>query len=469
MGIKSWDDLWIIEGMSSLYETHFMSLLFPDRIKTFNDHFAQFTSDTAHLYDFTNDEDDELWSLNHHVEITDEIILKFDFITYKKAAAVLKTFQEAMGEKTWMKGLRYFLKKMQFQSADASDLHSALQKAYDEDHPNSGIDLAQYMETWENQPGFPVVTVKKENGKVIFTQERFIKGNGEIYAIPISFATAKNPNFEDKTAALWMTTKQLEIDYDDDWIIANIQNSGYYYVNYDDKLWNDITSQLLRNHSTIHYLNRIHLTLNHYWLARKGLANKANLLKMFDYMKFERDLTVWNEADLILRRLNEAFSPFWFHEDYEKYVRNIVEINYYANGYNSESVVSDWACKCGLQACQSNAIAELILLKNQTKDNGTNQKVFCNGIRADKQLFRTFWELLLKSTDDLFRSKILSSLACSNDQELLLEYLQSSINETFNYSNSERVDIITASIDNPKSLQIAYDFLKDNYKTVHHL
>lgn len=471
VSIKSWDDLWIIEGIASLYETHLMSLLFPDRAKEFSDYFVLSTVYIAHAIDTDdNDNDDKVWPLNRHVETAEEINTKFNLVSYKKAAAVLRNFQEAIGHETWLKGLRLFLKEMIFKPADASDLHRALQKAYDDDHPGSSTFLGALMETWESQPGFPMLTVTKHDGKLILTQERYPEGNGEIYAIPINYATASNPDFENKTAAVWMTDRKMEMEYDDEWIIFNIQNTGYYFVNYDDELWGDITVQLLRNHSSIHYMNRILLLLNHLRAARKGFASMSNVLKMFDYMKFERDSTVWNEADDIIYTLDKAFAEFWFYKDFKEFVRNIVEMNYHLNGHDTRSpVVTDWACKTGLEACTTDALEKLVLLI-KTKDSAATREDYCYGIRAaNETIFSHFWKLLIDSDDESLKLKLINGLACSSNEDLLREYLQSSINQTFRYTDQDRLNIIEAMIEHNNGLHIAFDFMLENYEAIYQM
>ena len=41
-----------------------------------------------------------------------------------------------------------------------------------------------------------------------------------------------------------------------EWVIFNVQETGYYKVNYDDQNWVMITSQLASDHTAIHTINR---------------------------------------------------------------------------------------------------------------------------------------------------------------------------------------------------------------------
>ena len=42
----------------------------------------------------------------------------------------------------------------------------------------------------------------------------------------------------------------------DQWVIFNVQETGYYKVNYDEQNWVMITSQLASDHRAIHTINR---------------------------------------------------------------------------------------------------------------------------------------------------------------------------------------------------------------------
>ena len=45
------------------------------------------------------------------------------------------------------------------------------------------------------------------------------------------------------------------------WVIFNVQETGYYKVNYDEQNWNMISSQLTSDHGAIHAINRAQVRL----------------------------------------------------------------------------------------------------------------------------------------------------------------------------------------------------------------
>ena len=83
--------------------------------------------------------------LNQYVESSHEIRYKFDTTTYNKGSIILKMFMEVMTEATFTKGVRNYLISRQFQSASPEDLFNGLQQAFDEDFPDSHLDIASMM------------------------------------------------------------------------------------------------------------------------------------------------------------------------------------------------------------------------------------------------------------------------------------------------------------------------------------
>lgn len=67
-------------------------------------------------------------------------------------------------------------------------------------------------------------------------QNRFILSGStgsynETYWVPINFATTDNPDFEDTTATLWLTSSSLNYNAslsNSSWIVINKQQTGMY-------------------------------------------------------------------------------------------------------------------------------------------------------------------------------------------------------------------------------------------------
>lgn len=182
--------------------------------------------------------------------------------------------QNSITDETWRKGLNIFLNERQFNSTNSAQLYSNIQIAVDEDIPVNTPDISAIMSTFELQAGLPLVTISRSGPVISFHQERFFYGNDmseNIWSIPINYVVGSNPDFSQTTADLWLGGERTQTIQSDtapkpwtanDWIIVNIQQKGYYRVNYDNTLWNQIIAQLNsggEGFAAIHRANRAQL------------------------------------------------------------------------------------------------------------------------------------------------------------------------------------------------------------------
>lgn len=122
------------------------------------------------------------------------------------------------------------------------------------------------MEPWTTQAGYPVVTVRVHENRASFevTQKRFFlneqsREDKTVWTVPLSYASANDNSDFAVTKARFF----LQPNYDEglnvtigkiDWIVFNVQQTGFYRVNYDEKTWQHIADALQRG--VIHVLNR---------------------------------------------------------------------------------------------------------------------------------------------------------------------------------------------------------------------
>ena len=93
--------------------------------------------------------------------------------------------------------------------------------------------------------------------------------------VPLTYATQSNPNFDQTKVSVWMSDKDAQMKIEgmppkDQWVVFNIQQTGYYRVNYDQENWNALIQQLNTNHRTINVINRAQIIDDALDLARAG-------------------------------------------------------------------------------------------------------------------------------------------------------------------------------------------------------
>lgn len=220
--------------------------------------------------------------------------------------------QVALGVETWTKGLRNYLTTKQYDSATSDDLYSGLQQAVNQDVAINPPNVATIMRTWENQAGYPVVTVSRSGNQLTLTQERFYytqETSSSVWWVPINYVVGSNPDFSDTKPDLWMQgQKTVNLQSNtapkswnvNDWIVVNIQESSYYRVNYDDNLWNLLIEQLHGDFSKIHLLNRAQLVDDSLNLARAGKIDYNVPFAILEYLAKENDYIPWASVSFLI-------------------------------------------------------------------------------------------------------------------------------------------------------------------------
>src|SRR5262249_26146546 len=113
----------------------------------------------------------------------------FDVLTYQKGAALLRMLEQHIGPEAFRDGVRRYLTTHQYGNAEAADLWRAL-------GGGSGHAIAAIMDGWVLRPGYPVVTVTREDGgrRLVFSQRRFgyqkIRRESPPWRIPIVYKVA---------------------------------------------------------------------------------------------------------------------------------------------------------------------------------------------------------------------------------------------------------------------------------------
>lgn len=212
-----------------------------------------------------------------------------------------------MGDEVWVKGLKYYLDAKNMSAVSSADLHTGLQKIYDEELKDSkgALNIASVMLSWENQAGCPLVNVKRDRNQLILTQERFFyektESSSSLWWIPVNFVSkSTSSSFSEVAADYWIPGNRsvnIELSSEitiDDWIIVNKQQGFYYRVNYDETLWNVIIKQLRDgDHEKIHLLSRAQLIDDSLNLARAGKISYRIPFEILEHLAKETDYIPW--------------------------------------------------------------------------------------------------------------------------------------------------------------------------------
>ena len=93
--------------------------------------------------------------------------------------------------------------------------------------------------------------------------------------VPLTYTSQDQPDFSQTQAKVWMKDSEAQVTVTslppkDQWVIFNLQQTGYYRVNYDDHNWNLLILQLMNDHSAIATVNRAQIIDDAMNLAKAG-------------------------------------------------------------------------------------------------------------------------------------------------------------------------------------------------------
>ncbi|XP_070502297.1 aminopeptidase N-like isoform X2 [Chironomus tepperi] len=472
-----WSDLWLNEGFATLYEYLIPHLLYPDDgwMESFR------TGEINYSFGYDVLSRSGAVPMHHYVETPAAIDGRFNSISYTKSGVVLNMFREALSDATFTKGLTKYLNKMSLKVATPQDLFTSLQDALNEDIPENNVDIARVMSSWVYQAGYPLVSVSRnQNGVLVLTQRRYPDGNDEVYSIPLSFATKAQPNFEKKTASAWMLNKTVEIPQqsfgmsDDDWIVFNVQQTGYYRVTYSSDLWKSIAKGLLENHNQFHLVNRrvlqTELMLG-YSVLKELMA--TDVLDVLSYLANESEYLLWTDARSSISSLNVTLFGTELYPEYLNFVRSITKKqldviglapieNESANIRSLRNQVKTLNCYALDEACLDHELQKLALYKEDVQENPVPD--FCSGFRnANSTIYGYYLNEIAGNLQLPLRSRIVSSIGCSLDENLL-RITALMVEDSKNViTTTERTTIINNMlISSTIGFKVAFEYLERN-------
>ncbi|MEY2493367.1 MAG: hypothetical protein QOH24_2318 [Verrucomicrobiota bacterium] len=157
----------------------------------------------------------------------------FDDITYKKGQSFIRMLESFIGEEPFRDGIRRYINAHKYSNSTTADLWNALSET-------SGKPIAEIAAGWTEQPGFPLVTVKRERGgHVSLLQQRFTIGFednlGLLWKIPLTYFI----DGQSAPVTMLMSDKRAELTEvpDDRALKLNVNGAGNYRVAYDAPSW----------------------------------------------------------------------------------------------------------------------------------------------------------------------------------------------------------------------------------------
>ena len=157
----------------------------------------------------------------------------FDGITYEKGAAVLRMFEEWLGEDNFRAAMREYLKRHSFGSGSSNDLIATIA-----DVSKKGETLAKAMRSFLDQPGLPLVHTELScaDGKatLAMSQARYLPfgvmaANESTWGVPVCARFGRGGASTTQCFLLDQSKQSFPVEGGcADWYLPNANASGYY-------------------------------------------------------------------------------------------------------------------------------------------------------------------------------------------------------------------------------------------------
>ncbi|XP_019622953.1 PREDICTED: aminopeptidase Ey-like isoform X2 [Branchiostoma belcheri] len=475
-----WEDLWLKEGFASTAE--YPGVDFVEPTWAMEDQFLIADLHPVFALDSLSTSHPISLPVNH----PDEISQIFDTISYSKGASIIRMMSSFLGS-SYTKGIKSYLERYQFANAVQDDLWNSLTEAAQEDG-RTDVQVKEVMDTWTLQMGFPVVTVTRDysNGRVTATQRHFLydpevnvpeSPYNYVWQVPLTYTTEEDMNFADPPRT-WIRDRTEEFPVSvapTSWLIANVNQTGYFRVNYDITNWGLLTNFLNSdNFQDIPVATRSSLIDDAFNIAQSGGLSSVIALDLSRYLEREREYLPWASASGAFGYISRMMAGTDSSQHLERYVLNLALPLYNRLGwedtgghlerYNRMTILS-MACNFGYNGCLQNASQKFSEWKaGRSVSPNLKGVVYCYGIaNGNEDDWNFAWQKYL-STDTVASEKalLLSALACTADQYVLSRYLDWTIDST-KVRKADALNTIVAISGNKLGKMMVWNFLNQNW------
>ncbi|XP_044047927.1 alanyl (membrane) aminopeptidase a [Siniperca chuatsi] len=442
--MKWWNEIWLNEGFAT-----YMSYLAVDNAEpTFK------IKDTSVLSDLHIAFEEDALASSHplsppqeDVQTTSKITEMFDVITYCKGAIVLRMLADVVGEKVFNEGIKMYLSDFRFKNTDQNDLWEYVQKAVNKD--GGHIKVAKVMDTWTNQIGYPVITINTTSGEIY--QKHFLFNDSSEsslwWYIPIRVMSNTSESSFVSLETSDTVKKDEFISKSGEWILANVNCTGYYRVNYNPENWQRLLTQLETNAHRIPLMNRGQLVDDAFNLARAKLVNVTLALNSTRFLRNERAYLPWESAVRNLEYFVLMFDRSEVYGPMQAYLREQVKglYSFFRNYTDNSEVPKDHslqhnqitaievACSNGLPECIAMATRMFADWMNNSSTNHIHPNlrsvIYCQAVAAGgKKEWEFAWNKFQSSSDTSEKEQLREALSCTKKIWLLNRYLEYTLN-----------------------------------------
>ncbi|HEX5492366.1 MAG TPA: M1 family metallopeptidase [Candidatus Udaeobacter sp.] len=407
--------------------------------------------------------------IQQHIETEAEANSAFDDITYKKGQSFLRMLETFLGDNIFRDGVRRYIAAHQYSNTTTADLWDALSEA-------SNKSVAEIAAGWTEQPGFPIVKVRREaDGRVLLTQERFTVNFKNapplLWQIPLTYSVVG-----EMPATLLMTDKTagLENIPADRALKLNVNGAGNYRVEYDEPSW----KLLLKSLPKLSLEDRVNLVSDSWALVQAGQAPVSLYFGLIEKLPASTDLAQCEQIINVLAFLNGLLVGSPEREKFQQYARSLLRPMFETLGW--EPKPNEPLNAGRLRASLITALGDLddsqsiAGSRERFKKFAADPASLAPDLRgpvlatvaryADDKTWNTLHELGRKTTSIEDKQNYYDALACTTDPELVKKTLAIALTDEL--PTSRALFLVSRVARDSGHPDLAWDFAKANMKAL---
>ncbi|XP_028036121.1 membrane alanyl aminopeptidase-like [Bombyx mandarina] len=486
-----WDVLWLNEGFARYYQ-YFLT----DWVEDYMGLGTRFIVEQIHTSLLSDSANSPQPLTNPGVGSPASVSAMFSTISYNKGAAVIRMTEHFLGFEVHRQGLNNYLIERSFDTALPIHLFQTLEvsaraagalSAYGPD-----FSFVDYYKSWTEQSGHPVlnVQVNHQTGDMTIYQRRFNINTGYSnvntnYIVPITFATARNPNFAN-TKPTHVLTKAVTVinrgSVGDEWVIFNKQQTGFYRVNYDDYTWNLIVIALRGPQRTqIHEYNRAQIVNDVFQFARSGLMTYNRAFNILSFLENETEYAPWVAAitgfNWIRNRLVGTAHLTTLNNLIARWSSNLMNQLTYSPIPNESFMrsylryqLAPLLCNINVAACRTAATTQFQALRVNGQEVPVDNRnwVYCNALRDGTEAdFNFLYQRFQSHNVYTEKIQILWVLGCTPHANSLNTLLNAIVQDNFIIRPQDYTNAFNNAVSgNEGNTQIAFRFIQNNLAAV---
>ena len=465
-----WDDIWLNEGFASWMAN-----------KIVNQYHPEWKMNIAELNGYQGAmETDSLVSsrkVRQQILSNDDIANAFDNITYNKGSALLNMFESYMGPQKFQQGVRRYLARYAWRNATSAEFLAEL--------GGEDSSIPEAFSSFLDQAGVPIVTTQLDcdggQPRLELLQRRFLPVGSEgssdqTWEIPICvrYGTAAG----DARECTLLKTKSTELTLSKasgcpGWVLANAGAAGYYRTAYKGNL---LGALLQNNASELELPEKVGLIGDIAALADGGQMPLGGALALMPNLVKDPNRQVITKTMQISTGLQDNLVPERLLPKYRKYLADLYGARAHELGWKSApgedddtrllrppvvNVVATEARDPELLAKARTLAFAWLADRKAVQPDMVGVVLRAAAQDGDRALFEAFRAEAKKAKDERTREQLLGAMGSFHDPEIVKIAMPIVLTDEFD--NRESIDLIFGLSGWPKTRNMAYDFVKQNF------